>query len=205
MKDSATHHVLLDLPSRYSIYKRIVFLIVSLAVITSCLIMWYSNYGQIKFQLTKQADILGQTLTDQYAVLLEPYVSDKNKQRLEQVAQTLHNDPHVVSVAIYDQRGRTLINYPDQQSIVQMHLNSGTNTSLTYVDEITKDGQILGYLRLTLDESTVIKHQQNLKNTYFTQSQVFMIISLFVGVIVTRLFYKWKINYLANREEHSPL
>ena len=196
MKTGSTSHLLLDLPSRYSIYKRIALLALTLVLSIACTFVWYNTYVQLSNHSYKQANELGRGLANQYQVILSQYLHENNKERMALLINTIVNDKYVLAATIFDAEGREIISNPSDAHFLRLHSNNYELTPLTFVSEISQEGikqeNKLGYLRLVLDGSLANSHIEQLNAAYMQRVQIMMLLALLVGIILTRSFYKWR-------------
>ncbi|UAA40078.1 hypothetical protein KIH87_06930 [Paraneptunicella aestuarii] len=192
MKITSTPHILLDLPSRYSIYKRIALLILAILLSLVCIYVWYTTYSQLNNYSNKQANELGRGLVNQYQVILSDYLLKKNHSKMQLIIDAIVNDQHVLAATIFDAEGREVISNPADKHFLRLYANHVELVPLTFVSEITSEGQKLGYLRLILDGSLANGSIEQLNNAYLQRALVMMLLALLVGIILTRSFYLWR-------------
>lgn len=192
MKIASTPHILLDLPSRYSIYKRIALLILAILLSLVCIYVWYTTYTQLNSYSNKQANELGRGLVNQYQIILSDYLKNKDHSKMQLIIDAIVNDQHVLAATIFDAEGREVISNPADKHFLRLYANHVELVPLTFVSEITYEGHKLGYLRLILDGSLTNGSIEQLNNAYLQRVQVMMLLALLVGIILTRSFYKWR-------------
>lgn len=192
MKLDSASHILLELPSKYSIYKRVALLALSIFVALSCVYVWLSSHLAMNHHYHTQANQLGTGLANQYQTILSQYLKEKNTDRMQLVVNTLSNDQFVLSASVFDQYGRSVISPPNTTQFLRLHAESSSLTPLTFVSEIRDNGELLGYLRLVMDGKLANSHVARLEWAFLSRTLVIMLLALLTGIILTRGFYKWR-------------
>ncbi len=203
MKLDTAYHVLLELPGRYSIYKRIALLALSIFVSISCGYVWVTSHVALNNHYHSQANQLGSGLANQYQVILQRHLKEKNTDRMQLVVNTLVNDQFVLSASVFDQFGREVIAHPQSPKFRQLYTNTSVLTPLTFVSEIREDGKILGYLRLVMDGKLASSYVGQLEWAFLSRTLVIMLLALLTGIILTRSFYKWRMKSVKIKKERK--
>lgn len=187
-------------PSTYSIYKRIATLFGVVVSLTICVNLWLLSTEHAQNWHDKQANQLGRSLVKQAAHIMGKALVTEDKELIEYVWAVTLNDDHVIAAAIFDELGRPYEELAKPSAMVEIHKHAAQNP-LVFVEEITHQQQLLGYLRLQLKPGQVMRFHDEYQNQLFEQSQVLMLLAFIAGAICTRAFYKWRIRrYLLRRQ-----
>ena len=200
MKLNPTPHLLLDLPSRYSVYKRVVLLALTLFVAISTLYIWLSSHLSMNTHYFSQADKIGRGLSLQYQVILTEPVAKRDFARIQTILTALVQDPQILSASVFDASGRILAQNPDYLDFVHLHQKNAALTPLTFVGELhssEKNQQVhLGYLRLVMDAQLANANIDKMEQAFISRTLVVMLLALLSGIVLTRSFYKWRMKSL---------
>lgn len=184
-------------PSTYSIYKRLANLGLVLAALIIAVNIWFFSAGQDTDDLQAAADQLGRSLITQGAGLAALTLSSQEDGTISarQILHQLAQDPHVRAASLHDARGRELNQAGENLSVIKLFTGQQDPDSLIYVQEILHQGELQGYIKLILDRSRVLRHQTGLTQHYTQQSQVLMLLTFAIGVLLARGFYKLRYLY----------
>lgn len=201
MKLNSAPHLLIDLPSRYSIYKRVFLLALTLVIASGSLYVWLSSHLSMNTHYYAQATNIGQGMVRQYQQILTEHVATKNFSRVNTVLEASIQDPHIISASVYDEFGRVIAQKPQYQDFVKLHHANSPNTPLTFVREFYRNNdkgqpQKIGYLRLVMDAKMAEANIAKMEQAFLSRTLVIMFLALMVGVILTRSFYKWRMKSL---------
>jgi membrane protein len=190
----------LQKPSRYSIFKRIANLILIVTGVIICINLWLVRSEQSSNWHNKQANQLGNSLSSLSGNILNSSLKSKNAKELSQQLSYIIADPHVSAASLYDNKGRLVTNNNDFSSVVAAHqLNS--IDPLVFVQNITFDGQTIGYLSIMLKEQEVMKYHSEYQKQLDQQLQVLMLLAAAAGMLLTRAFYKIRYRQLLKGEK----
>lgn len=178
-------------PSTYSIYKRIANLALVIIGATICVNLWLLSADQAQNWHDKQANQLGRSLSYQGAKMLEEPLKENNMTALMQRLEALGEDPHVSGAAVFGRQGQIVENLNGNVSVLaDFRLND--EKPLVFIREITSGGEILGYLRLLLDEEQVMVYHSDYQRQIYEQLLVLMMLAGAVGLLICRAFYKFR-------------
>lgn len=178
-------------PSRYSIYKRIANLLLAVVAVAICTNLWLLSSKQAQNWHDKQANQLGRSLTQQGARGIGLALVNKNQAQIAFQLQSLTQDLHVDSAAVFDYRGQIIESTQGHASLLTNY-RMRANMPLVFVEEVLHDGQIHGYLRLLLKEDQVMQFHLEYQQQIIEQILVFMMLSGAAGVLIARIFYKFR-------------
>lgn len=179
----------IQLPSGYSIFKRIANLVLVVASVVVCINLWLINTEHSTNWQNKQANQLGDSLTAFAANILTSTVIAKDHQVLTEQLRYLATDPHVDSVTIYDEKGRILADNNASASVVAT-FKLKSFSPLVFVRKITHQQQTIGYLSIILNEQAVMAFHSEYQQQLNQQLQMLMLLAAIFGIVITRAFYK---------------
>jgi membrane protein len=176
-------------PSRYSIFKRIANLVLAIVGCIACINLWLISSEQSLNWHSKQANQLGVSLSSLSGNIL---ISSLLKNNLDQLSQQLNfiaADPHVAGVTLFDNKGRVLSDNNSTLSVVDAY-KANAISPLVFVQNITHNDQIIGYLSIILKGKKVMAYHSEYQKQLNQQVQMLMILAAIAGILVTRAFYK---------------
>jgi membrane protein len=176
-------------PSRYSIFKRIVNLVLAVVACIACINLWLISSEQTDNWHTKQANQLGVSLSTLSGNILISSLLKNDTKSLSQQLSYIADDPHVAAVSLFDNKGRILADNNAAASVVAAY-KSDTISPLVFVKNITHNQQVIGYLSLILKEKEVMAYHSEYQNQLNQQVQMLMILAAIAGILLTRAFYK---------------
>jgi membrane protein len=176
-------------PSRYSIFKRIANLVLVVVGSIACINLWLISSEQSQNWHSKQANQLGISLSTLAANNLISSLLEHDSEKLSQQLSYIVADPHVAGVSLFDNKGRVLADNNSTSSVVAAY-KLGTISPLVFVQSITYDQQIIGYLSIVLKEKEVMAYHSEYQNQLNQQVQMLMILAAIAGILLTRAFYK---------------
>jgi membrane protein len=176
-------------PSRYSIFKRIANLVLVIVGCIACINLWLIGSEQSLNWHSKQANQLGVSLTSLSSSILISSLLESNSEKLSQQLSYISADPHVAGVSIFDDKGRMLADKNSGESVVTAY-KSNKISPLVFVQNITHNQQIIGYLSIILKEREVMAYHSEYQKQLNKQVQMLMILAAIAGILVTRAFYK---------------
>jgi membrane protein len=176
-------------PSRYSIFKRIANLVLVIIGCIICINLWLISSEQSLNWHSKQANQLGVSLSSLSGNILIDSLLEKNSQKLSRQLSYIAADPHVANVSLFDNKGRMLADENSESSVVSAY-KSNTIAPLVFVQNITHNEQIIGYLSIILKEKKVMAYHSEYQKQLNQQLQMLMILAAIAGILITRAFYK---------------
>tara|TARA_R110000744_G_scaffold7542_14_gene26114 strand:- start:5752 stop:6465 length:714 start_codon:yes stop_codon:yes gene_type:complete len=190
MAKSLLHTADLHIHSRYSIFKRIINLVIVIVMVLLFVNLWFVDNDNAQNWQNKQSTQLGNSLGLISSQIIAQPLIDRDKARIDQVLKILLNDPHVDAVAVYDQYGQQVAQQGVESSIVAQYQSNEQNTPLVFVKDIRVEKQIYGYVRLLLSEQTVMALHSEYQSQLRQQTQVLGILAALAALLITRIFYK---------------
>jgi membrane protein len=176
-------------PSSYSIFKRIANLILAVVGCIACINLWLISSEQSLNWHSKQADQLGVSLSSLSGSILISSLLENDTDKLSQQLSFIAADPHVAGVTLFDDKGRVLLDNTSTLSVVDAYKINAISP-LVFVQNITHDQQIIGYLSIILKEKEVMAYHSEYQKQLNQQVQMLMILAAIAGILVTRAFYK---------------
>lgn len=176
-------------PSRYSIFKRIANLVLAVVGCIACINLWLISSEQSLNWHSKQADQLGVSLSSLSGNILISSLLKNDLDKLSQQLNFIATDPHVAGVTLFDNKGRVLSDNNSTLSVVDAY-KANVISPLVFVQNISHDNQIIGYLSIILKEEKVMAYHSEYQKQLNQQVQMLMILAAITGILITRAFYK---------------
>jgi membrane protein len=190
MAKSLLHTADLHIHSRYSIFKRIVNLIIVIVMVLLFVNLWFVDNDNAQNWQQKQRTQLGNSLGLISSEIIAQPLIDNDTTRIEQLLTIVMNDPHVEAVAVYDQYGQQVAQQGTLNTIVEKYLEDQHDTPLVFVKDIRVEKQIYGYVRLLLNEQSVMALHSEYQSQLRQQTQVLGMLAALAALLITRVFYK---------------
>jgi membrane protein len=176
-------------PSRYSIFKRIANLVLAVVGCIACINLWLISSEQSLNWHSKQANQLGVSLSSLSGNVLISSLLEDDSEKLSQQLSYIVADPHVAGVSLFDNKGRALANNNSALSVVAAY-KSKDISPLVFVQNISHNKQVIGYLSIILKEKEVMAYHSEYQKQLNQQIQMLMILAAIGGILITRAFYK---------------
>ena len=190
MAKSLLHTADFHIHSRYSIFKRIVNLIIVIVMVLLFVNLWFVDNDNAQNWQQKQRTQLGNSLGLISSEIIAQPLIDNDTTRIEQLLTIVMNDPHVEAVAVYDQYGQQVAQQGTLNTIVEKYLDDQHDTPLVFVKDIRVEKQIYGYVRLLLNEQSVMALHSEYQSQLRQQTQVLGMLAALAALLITRVFYK---------------
>lgn len=186
--------------SLYTVIKRVMHTLLASLVIALlvALLLMLQRYQQE--WLHAQTAYAGNSAARQYAKLLQPLMSkpDANADvapqlgNLNSVIKVLADEPHVLGISVFDEKGRYLAPLPKTESVVSLNQSQDV-LPITFVESVVSEqGRVVGYLHIHMDTEKVLEAPLSLRSQLFVIAVIVLFIALVVGIYVTRGFYKFR-------------
>lgn len=175
--------------SRYSVYKRVVNLVLVIIGVTICVNLWILSTNQAQDWHDNQASQLGRSLVKQSALSLLPAMIEKDDEAIASRLEDIVSDPHVTEAAAYDRQGKLIASTKPDMSVVQ-RFRENSVLPLVFVEEVINQGANIGYIRIYLSSDQVMRFHDDYQSKVFEQMQVLMLLSALAGALLMRFFYK---------------
>lgn len=176
-------------PSRYSIFKRIANLVLAVVGCIACINLWLISSEQSLNWHNKQSNQLGLSLSSLAGNILISSLLENDSEKLSQQLSYIVADPHVAGVSLFDNKGRMLAENNSAVSVVAAY-KLNTISPLVFVQSITHNQQIIGYLSIILKEKEVMAYHSEYQKQLNQQVQMLMILAAIAGILITSAFYK---------------
>jgi membrane protein len=164
-------------------------LALAIVAIIICVNLWLLSAEQARNWHDKQANQLGRSLSLLATQVLTSSLLNNDNETISQQLDYLVNDPHVSGVAIYNYKGQLLDERKSGTSVLAS-FRLENKTPLVFVQNISADGKILGYLRLMINEEKVMQYHSEYQKQLTQQVQVLMLLAAAAAILLTRVFYK---------------
>ena len=182
----------LDRPSNFSIIKRLLNLAIVIGGVVLCINLWVSHNQQAETWYQQQASQLGRSLTKLSAQTLMNGLASNDKAFIVEQLSHLANDPYVSGVALYNQKGQ-LIEERDNDVSLLARYQLNPAVPLVFIQDIrNSDNDIMGYLRIVLDESKVMQFHFDYQQQVLQQLEVLLVLAAILGFIICRAFYTFR-------------
>ena len=161
--------------------------------------------GESQASLHSEARNRAQALVAYAARDMKRWIREDKNSELERLAQDLAAEPDILDVTLYDARGIPLAQ-SDQAVPLENLLPIGTdNKSLPeqgkgrtqFVQEIQEGNLTLGYLRITLEEQTLIAAQDTHLKVSQEKQRLMLLVMLLAGLLIS---YGVRRNYMRVRK-----
>lgn len=196
MKFNSAPQLLIELPSRYSIYKRVFLLALTLVIALTTVYVWVSSHLSMNTHYYSQANTLGEGIAKQYQHILTHHVANKDFERINTVLEAAVNDPNVIAASVFDEFGQVIAQNPQYFDFVALHRAEHTPSPLTFVQtlSINNEGkrQEIGYVRMVMKAEMADANSAKMEHAFFQRTLVITALALIIGIILTRAFYKWR-------------
>ncbi|MBC3766891.1 AhpA/YtjB family protein [Neptunicella marina] len=178
--------------SGLSIFKRIANFAIAILLAFIIIYLWLNNVIQDQRQLEQQASQLGRTLSQQHALIIKDKLQQKDLKSIEKQLNYLESDPHIFSVALFDEKGQKILGSQNDTDMVSVFSASQDKGLLVFVQDIHQDNQVIGYLRVLLLREQVLAFFSQYQKEILYQALLLVILAFLMGILVTRGFYKIK-------------
>lgn len=178
--------------SAYTALKRLIHTAIMGAAVALiiCLFVVYEKY-QSQW-VSVQTEQPGRSVSQQYAKILAPALSSNDITELENLATIAVSDPAVMSVSIFDSKGKYIAPLPRGESVVTV-TRENPIPPVTYLEVIEGDeGQTLGYLSVNIDTDYILDNPLTLRQQQVFIAILIIALALIVGIYITRGFYKFR-------------
>ena len=116
-------------------------------------------------------------------------IIEQDEQNLVQQISFLTNNDYVLGAALYNQKGQ-LIQQENAQKVISVDDQKSIEPTLTFIQEVRSDqNDIIGYLRVLLDESKVMQFHFDYQQQTIEKFEVLLLLAALAGGIITRAFY----------------
>ncbi|WP_340681121.1 AhpA/YtjB family protein [Paraglaciecola sp.] len=182
----------LERPSNFSIIKRLLNLGLVIIGVVICVHLWLAHTEQAETWYQKQANQLGRSLGKLAAQTLVTPLQKEDSHDIAQHLDYLASDPYVTGVALYNQKGQ-LIEELDTNLTIIARYKVDPAIPLVFIQDIrNEENDIIGYLRIVLDESTVMQYHFDYQQQMLQQLEVLLVLAGIIGFIICRAFYTFR-------------
>ncbi len=188
---------------------RAVIVLICLALLVALMqgASWFSQNSQK--QRNPQLEELARTLAQQVVLNLAPLMRSEtpDEKRINQLLTQLTHNSRVLDAGVYDEQGDLVARSGESVEVRDRLALDGKKAGGYFNQQIVepvpgKNGP-LGYLRLTLDTHTLATEAKQVDNTT-NILRLMLLLSLAIGVVLTRTLLQGKRTRLANRPSCSP-
>ncbi|MDU0354392.1 AhpA/YtjB family protein [Paraglaciecola aquimarina] len=129
-------------------------------------------------------------------------IRNKNNEKLNQQLTFILADKHVLAASVYDEKGKILAGNKVGASVVATY-KLDDDAPLVFVQSIQYQGNIIGYLRIMLKEDKVMQYHSEYQVQLYQQLIVLMVLAGVAGILVARVFYKFRYKLVNKTPEQS--
>jgi membrane protein len=188
----------LDRPSNFSIIKRLLNLGLVIIGVVICVHLWLAHTEQAETWYQQQANQLGRSLGKLAAQTLASPLQAEDTANISQQLSYLFSDPYVSGVALYNQKGQ-LIEEQDANITIIARYKVDPAIPLVFIQDIrNQEKDIIGYLRIVLDESRVMQYHFDYQQQLLQQFEVLLVLAAIIGFIICRAFYTFRYRQYRN-------
>ncbi|GAB6261569.1 YtjB family periplasmic protein [Photobacterium sp. CCB-ST2H9] len=176
------------------------FLVLALSFVGLITMLEYgARLNQNNFDmLSEQTQSLSRIIARQAASTASDDILDKDQDRLQALVNRISDEPLILDASVYDLEGSPLAQTEDAMPLEQI---SGLTTPLSTASigrqqivqpVLTDDGQIVGYLRLTLEHGKLVQHAADQIESMTNTVRGLVIAALFIGFVLAYTFGRRK-------------
>ncbi|WP_406664317.1 AhpA/YtjB family protein [Gallaecimonas sp. GXIMD1310] len=132
----------------------------------------------------QQVSVMTRALTSQAAFAAGQLMQQDDKKALQGLVNRLAKEPQLLDAAIYDASGTLLARSGSQAPVLSLLEKAASEQLIPYVSEIHHQGQVSGYLRITLSEDNVVKNARHYRQQVNQALKVMLALAFFVGVLL---------------------
>ncbi|QUJ68059.1 hypothetical protein KDD30_02595 [Photobacterium sp. GJ3] len=148
--------------------------------------------------LSEQTQSLSRIIARQAASTATDDILENQQDKLQALVNRISDEPLILDASIYDVEGTPLAQTEDAMPLDQV---SGLTTPLSTASigrqqivqpVLTDDGQIVGYLRLTLEHGKLVQHAADQIDNMTNTVRGLVLAALFIGFILAYTFGRRK-------------
>lgn len=204
--------------SLYTVVKRLVHTILASLVVGLLIALLLMLQRYQEEWLLAQTEYAGSSAARQYAKLVSPIIdtnsngngnanSDANSINdattalaLKSTATVLTQEPHILGIAIFDEKGQYIAPLPKTESVVALSQSQDVRP-LTFVEPIVNNSDnVIGYVHIHMNTKVILEDPLALRAQLLLIGVIVLFLALVIGIYLTRGFYKfrpWVINKFA--------
>ncbi|WP_032096913.1 MULTISPECIES: hypothetical protein [unclassified Alteromonas] len=200
--------------SLYTVVKRLVHTVLASLVVGLLIALLLMLQRYQEEWLLAQTEYAGSSAARQYAKLVSPIIdttgngnSDANSVNdatravaLKSTATVLTQEPHILGIAIFDEKGQYIAPLPKTESVVALSQSQDVRP-LTFVEPIVNNSDnVIGYVHIHMNTKVILEDPLALRAQLLLIGIIVLFLALVIGIYLTRGFYKfrpWVINKFA--------
>ncbi len=180
-----TKKVTSHFPGRRRRWLKLVAALVALVLVAVVMVLWRQISSAGLSLERQQISVMARALTGQAAFAAGQLMADDNTQALEGLAQQLAQAPQIIDAAIYDGNGTALAKAGSERSVLV--LLTQEPRLVPYVSEIKRDEQLVGYLRITLNEEVVVGDARRFREHAQERFRLMLMMAGLAGLLLAQL------------------
>ncbi|WP_115717435.1 AhpA/YtjB family protein [Gallaecimonas mangrovi] len=171
-------------PGRRRRWLRLVAITLALSLLGVLLWRW-QTLAQAGLEVERQQiNVMARALTSQAAYAAGQLMSQGEDSALKGLAERLAKEPQLLDAAIYDATGAVLARSGSHKTVLSILQKADEKHLIPYVSEIKDDGQILGYLRITLSEEKVVHDSRTYRHQVGKSLRVMLLMAIVMGFLI---------------------
>lgn len=175
--------------SDYSIFKRISNLVLFVLCIVVGVKLFFMHTHNAQTWYEVESEQLGRSLTMQAAKLVAAPLAREDQDLLNHYVKVINKGMFVNDAVLFNENGIRYARQEERPTVLDMMTKPGPQP-LVFVEDIIYNSETIGYIKLILDQQQITKHHRSFNENQFTQTLIVMLLSVFIAILATRLFYK---------------
>ncbi|MAI36768.1 hypothetical protein [Alteromonas sp.] len=192
--------------SLYTVVKRLVHTVLASLVVGLLIALLLMLQRYQEEWLLAQTEYAGSSAARQYAKLVSPIIdttgnakSDANSVNdatravaLKSTATVLTQEPHILGIAIFDEKGQYIAPLPKTESVVALSQSQDVRP-LTFVEPIVNNSDnVIGYVHIHMNTKVILEDPLALRAQLLLIGVIVLFLALVIGIYLTRGFYKFR-------------
>lgn len=173
----------------YTVFKRVinVVLMIGFALLLGFWLYTTNQFYQTWFNT--QSNSTSNAVIAHYSRLLTTAAVAQDKAKITSIIETLRQDEHVVQASVYGLDASPIAQTSNYQSMLSRLKDKQYPSLSAHVGEITHDEQVVGFLRVIVDDQTQQQQQRQFSETLTRQLLLLCVLGGVLGGYVVKGFY----------------
>ncbi|WP_341503097.1 AhpA/YtjB family protein [Gallaecimonas sp. GXIMD4217] len=181
MTEKETSHF----PQRRRRWLKLLSALLALSLVALVMVLW-RQIGHAGLTLERQQiSVMARALTSQAAYAAGQLMSEENSAALAGLAEQLAQAPQILDAAIYDGNGAALAKAGAKRPVLALLTEEAG--LIPYVSEINHDGQVVGYLRITLSEDEIVGDARHFRQHALERLRLMLLLAGLAGLLLAQL------------------
>jgi membrane protein len=200
--------------SLYTVFKRLVHTVLASLVVALLIALLLMLQRYQEEWLLAQTEYAGSSAARQYAKLVSPIIDTSGSAdsgansindatralALKSTSTVLTQEPHILGIAIFDEKGQYIAPLPKTESVVVLSQSQDVRP-LTFVEPVVNNSDnVIGYVHIHMNTEVILEDPLALRAQLLLIGVIVLFLALVIGIYLTRGFYKfrpWVINKFA--------